>query len=68
MRPRSAYSSEANRAYLRRRGIQAVIPVNEDRKAHRRTAAARAAVRWPSTVDGTRNAIPSNFLRRVCQL
>lgn len=31
-----AYSSKANRAYLRRRGIQAVIPVKEDQKAHRR--------------------------------
>ena len=31
-----AYSSAANRAYLRRRGIQAVIPVKEDQKQHRR--------------------------------
>lgn len=31
-----AYSSAANRAYLRRRGIQAVISVKEDQKAHRR--------------------------------
>jgi transposase len=31
-----AYPSAANRAYLRRRGIQAVIPVKEDQKAHRR--------------------------------
>jgi transposase len=31
-----AYSSKANRAYLRRRGIQAVIPVKEDQKANRR--------------------------------
>jgi Transposase DDE domain len=30
------YSSAANRAHLRRRGIQAVIPVKEDQKAHRR--------------------------------
>lgn len=30
-----AYSSEANRAYLRRHGIQAVIPVKEDQKANR---------------------------------
>jgi hypothetical protein len=29
-------SFAANRAYLRRRGIQAVIPVKEDQKAHRR--------------------------------
>ena len=31
-----AYSSAANRAYLRRRGITAVIPVKEDQKHHRR--------------------------------
>jgi transposase len=31
-----AYSSAANRAHLRRRGIQAVIPVKEDQKKHRR--------------------------------
>ena len=33
---RKAYSSAANRAYLRKRGIQAVIPVKEDQKKHRR--------------------------------
>ena len=31
-----AYSSAANRAYLRRRGIRAVIPVKEDQKNNRR--------------------------------
>jgi transposase len=31
-----AYSSAANRAYLRGRGIKAVIPVKEDQKNHRR--------------------------------
>ena len=31
-----AYSSAANRAYLRRRHIAAVIPVKEDQKEHRR--------------------------------
>jgi transposase len=31
-----AYSSAANRAYLRRRRVQAVIPVKEDQKNHRR--------------------------------
>ncbi len=38
MRPRGdeAYSSAANRAYLRKRGITAVIPVKEDQKKHRR--------------------------------
>ena len=31
-----AYSSAANRAWLRKRGIKAVIPVKEDQKKHRR--------------------------------
>lgn len=31
-----AYSSTANRAYLRRRGIKATIPVKDDQAAHRR--------------------------------
>ena len=31
-----AYSSAANRAWLRKRGIKAVIPVKEDQKNHRR--------------------------------
>ncbi len=30
-----AYSSAAHRAYLRKRGITAVIPVKEDQKKHR---------------------------------
>jgi len=30
-----AYSSAANRTYLRKRGIKAVIPVKEDQKNHR---------------------------------
>jgi transposase len=36
-----AYSSAANRSYLRRRGIQAVIPVKEDQKRHRRARGRR---------------------------
>jgi transposase len=36
-----AYSSAANRAYLRRRHIQAVIPVKEDQKDHRRARGRR---------------------------
>jgi transposase len=31
-----AYSSRVNRAYLRKRGIKAVIPIKEDQKANRR--------------------------------
>ena len=42
-----AYSSAANRAYLRKRGIKAVIPVKEDQKAHRRTRG-RAGGRPPA--------------------
>jgi hypothetical protein len=36
-----AYSSAANRSYLRRRGIQAVIPVKEDQNNHRRARGRR---------------------------
>ena len=59
-----AYSSAANRAYLRHRGIQAVIPVKEDQKKHRRNRG-RAGGRPPAfdagrykkrnTVDTCRN-------------
>ncbi len=45
-----AYSSAANRAYLRRRGITAVIPVKEDQKHHRRRRG-RAGGR-PPAFDG----------------
>jgi transposase len=46
-----AYSSAANRAYLRRRGIRAVIPVKEDQKKHRR-ARGRAGGRPPAFDPG----------------
>jgi transposase len=57
VRPRAAmgdkaYSSAANRAYLRRRGIKAVIPVKEDQKANRRNRG-RAGGR-PSAFDPSR--------------
>jgi transposase len=42
-----AYSSAANRAYLRNRGIKAVIPVKKDQKKHRR-ARGRAGGRPPA--------------------
>ena len=42
-----AYSSAANRAYLRKRGITAVIPVKEDQKKHRRNRG-RAGGRPPA--------------------
>ena len=42
-----AYSSAANRAYLRKRRITAVIPVKEDQKKHRRNRS-RAGGRPPA--------------------
>lgn len=36
-----AYSSQANRAYLRRRGIRATIPIKRDQRAHRRNRGSR---------------------------
>lgn len=36
-----AYSSKANRAYLRRRGIRCTIPVKADQAAHRRNRGSR---------------------------
>lgn len=36
-----AYSSRANRAYLRRRGIRATIPIKRDQQAHRRKRGSR---------------------------
>ena len=46
-----AYSSAANRAYLRRRHIQAVIPVKEDQKNHRRARGRRGG--RPPSFDAT---------------
>jgi transposase len=46
-----AYSSAANRAYLPKRGIKAVIPVKEDQKKHRR-ARGRAGGRPPAFDPG----------------
>ncbi|WP_225959620.1 transposase [Nonomuraea africana] len=53
-----AYSSRANRAYLRRRGIQAVIPIKKDQQANRLNRGRRAGDRPASTPSGTRSAIP----------
>jgi len=47
-----AYSSAANRAYLRRRGITAVIPVKEDQKNNRRARGRRGG--RPPVFDATR--------------
>ena len=46
-----AYSPAASRAYLRRRGIKAVIPVKEDQKNHRR-ARGRSGGRPPAFDPG----------------
>ena len=54
-----AYSSAANRAHLRKRGITAVIPVTEDQKKHRRNRG-RAGGRPSSTPDVTRSATLSS--------
>jgi transposase len=44
-----ACSSAANRAYLSKRGVKAVIPVKEDQKAHRRNRG--SAGRRPPAFD-----------------
>ena len=44
-----AYSSKANRALLRRRGIKATIPVKDDQAAHRRAKGRRGG--RPPVVD-----------------
>ena len=58
-----AYSSAANRAYLRRRGIQAVIPVKDDQKKHRRARGrgARPATTFDSGRYKERNAVERCF-------
>jgi len=65
-----AYSSAANRAYLRKRRIQAVIPVKEDQKKHRRNRG-RAGGRPPGFDAGRykeRNTVlPVQLVRTVNQ-
>jgi hypothetical protein len=56
-----AYSSAANRAYLRSRGIKAVIPVKEDQKPSGANAAATEAARRSWTPSAARNAAPRNW-------
>lgn len=55
-----AYSSKANRAHLRTRGIAAVIPVKADQAANRREKGSRGGRPRPSTLSATRNATPSS--------
>ena len=60
-----AYSSAANRAYLRKRGIKAVIPVKEDQKKHRQ-ARGRAGGRPPAFSAGRykdRNTVERCFAK-----
>jgi hypothetical protein len=60
-----AYSSAANRAYLRRRGIKAVIPVKEDQKNNRR-ARGRRGGRQPvfdATCYRERNTVDAASIR-----
>jgi hypothetical protein len=68
-----AYSAAANRSYLRKRGIKAVIPVKEDQKNHRRNRGSqggrppavdreqykerRALLRQAQTVPGCRDPL-----------
>jgi transposase len=58
-----AYSSAGNRAYLRRHGVMAVIPVKEDQKKHRRNRG-RAGGRPPAFDPGwykNRNTVERCF-------
>jgi transposase len=55
-----AYTSTANRAYLRRRGIKATIPSKADQDANRRAKGPRAGGRQRSTRTSTASATPSN--------
>lgn len=58
-----AYSSRANRALLRRRGIQAVIPEPEDQIGHRarRGSAGGRPVSYDSEIYKTRNTVERSF-------
>jgi transposase len=59
VRADKAYSSAGNRAYLRRRGIAAVIPVKQDQKAarRRRGSAGGRPPRFDSVGYRTRNCV-----------
>ncbi len=60
-----AYSSRANRALLRRRGIKATIPVKDDQAAHR-LARGRAGGRPPAfdrAADKLRHAVECGINR-----
>jgi len=59
-------SSATNRAYLRRRGIKAVIPVKEDKRQADAGAAAREVASPSSTPRSIRNATPSSAALTCC--
>jgi hypothetical protein len=68
-----AYSSRANRLYLRRRGIKAVIPVKNDQAAHRANRGSkggrppvfdRDAYKERNTVERCVNKLPPAPRRR----
>lgn len=60
-----AYSSRANRAYLRRRGIIAVIPEKKDRAAHRAKKGSRGGrpISYDTTRYQQRNTVERCFQR-----
>ena len=58
-----AYASAANRGYLRRRGIQAVIPVQDDQKTHRRNRGSACGRFRPGTLQGAQHR--RTLLRRA---
>lgn len=59
------YSSRANRAYLRRRGIRTVIPERDDQKAHRRRRGRRGGRPYACDADRyrDRNVVERAFNR-----
>jgi transposase len=54
-----AYSSRANRAHLRKRGIKAVIPEKKDQAAHRKNRGSRGGrpVTWDKQLYKLRNSV-----------
>lgn len=58
-----AYSSRANRALLRSRGIQAVIAEPDDQKAHRRRRGSRGGrpISLDTEIYKTRNTVERSF-------
>ncbi|MCX4790328.1 transposase [Streptomyces sp. NBC_01221] len=55
-----AYSSRANRSYLRKRRIQAVIPEKKDQAAHRKKRGSKGGRPSPTTPSFTRRGTPSS--------